>query len=173
MHNKYMTRAKKTSIIIGSSKTHTKILMNWSPHVTVAAIIEDNGKFLMVEEDIRGEIIFNQPAGHLDDAESLIEAVIREAREETAWHIQADYLCNVQLWRNPDNQESFLRFSFICTPLQHFPNEKLDKGILRAVWLSRDEISQRVLRSPLVLDSIDRYLSGERHPLEAVRHILS
>ncbi len=147
--------------------------MNWSPHVTVAAIIEDNGKFLMVEENIRGKIIYNQPAGHLDDQESIIDAVIREAREETAWEVIPQHLCNVQLWRNNENEQSFLRFSFICKAINHYPHEDLDTGILRALWLSRDEISQLTLRSPLVLDSIDHYLAGHKQSLETVRYVKS
>lgn len=147
--------------------------MRWSPHITVAAIIENKGQFLLVKEDIRGEIIYNQPAGHLEDLESPAEAVVREALEETGWDVKAQHLCCVQLWRNNANSQSFLRFSFVCKTIQHHPELKLDVGILEAQWFSREQISQLKLRSPMILDSIDRYLDGQQYPLDLIHHLPS
>jgi 8-oxo-dGTP pyrophosphatase MutT (NUDIX family) len=148
--------------------------MSWNPEVTVAAIVDrggpERGKFLMVEERISGRLVLNQPAGHLEDGESLVEAVIRETREETAWRLHPEALVGIYLWRNPDNGRTFLRFAFCGSVDDHQPERPLDTGIVRALWLSHEQLLAQTprLRSPLVLRGLDDYLLGKRLPLETV-----
>ncbi len=144
--------------------------MAWKPDVTVAAVVMRDGRFLVVEERIGGRLLFNQPAGHVEDHETLLAAVIRETREETAWRFEPRALVGTYLWRNPVNEHSFLRFTFCGDVDDHRPAQPLDKGIVRALWLSRDELlthSSR-LRSPLVMRCIDDYLLGKQQPLDSV-----
>ena len=149
--------------------------MIWKPHVTVAAIAEKDGKFLIVEEMVDGQRVYNQPAGHLDSGESLVEAVIRETLEETAWTFQPEALVGIQLWRHPVHSESYLRFSFCGSCYEHRKNQELDHGIERAVWLGRVQLvdNNHKLRSPMVLRSIDDYLEGRRYGLDILEHIAS
>jgi 8-oxo-dGTP pyrophosphatase MutT (NUDIX family) len=144
--------------------------VGWNPEVTVAAIVELDGKFLMVEERISGKLVFNQPAGHLEDRESLVEAVIRETREETAWRFHPEALVGIYLWRNPENERSFLRFAFCGTVDDHQPKLPLDIGIVRAVWMTHEQLLAQParLRSPLVLRCLDDFLRGSRQPLDLV-----
>lgn len=149
--------------------------MIWKPHVTVAAIAEKDGKFLIVEEEVDGQLVYNQPAGHLDAGESLIEAVIRETIEETAWSFEPEALVGIQLWRHPGHSESYLRFSFYGACLEHHSDQSLDQGIVQALWLDRDELmnNNHKLRSPMVLRTIDDYLEGKRYSLDILEHIAS
>ena len=149
--------------------------MIWKPHTTVAAIIERDNKFLMVEEAINGEHVFNQPAGHLDPDESLIDAVIRETQEESAWQFIPQAITGIYLWKHPDNGKSFLRVAFCGTCQNHDPEQRLDDGILHAVWKSRDELIQQQdkLRSPMVINCIDDYLAGKRYPLGMLINVIS
>jgi 8-oxo-dGTP pyrophosphatase MutT (NUDIX family) len=141
--------------------------MVWKPRVTVAVIAEQDGRFLMVEEDIEGQRRYNQPAGHLEDGESLVDAAVRECREETAWTFEPDALVGIYRWRNPSLTDTYLRVTFAgrCTSRGA---TTLDTGIIAAHWLSLDEIRQRQaqLRSPLVLSSFTDYLQGRLYPLE-------
>lgn len=141
--------------------------MTWKPHVTVAAIAERGGRFLMVEEVARGRTVYNQPAGHLDEGESLVDAVIRETLEETAHRFRPTAITGVYRWRNPENRKTFLRVAFCGDCDGHDPDRPLDRGIRRAVWLTREELAlgTRPLRSPLVLRCLDDYLAGLRFPL--------
>ncbi len=144
--------------------------MSCNPEVTVAAVVERDGRFLMVEERIAGRLVLNQPAGHLEDAETLLDAVIRETREETAWRLLPQALIGVYLWRNPDDGRSFLRFAFCGTVDDHQAAQPLDTGIQRALWLNRAQLLAQAgrLRSPLVMRCLDDYLLGRRQPLETV-----
>jgi 8-oxo-dGTP pyrophosphatase MutT (NUDIX family) len=144
--------------------------MPWNPEVTVAAVVERDGRFLVVEERVSGRLVLNQPAGHLEDRETLIEAAIRETREETAWRFTPDALIGTYLWRNPENDRTFLRFAFCGTVDDHAAGQALDEGIVRAVWMSHEQLLAQPgrLRSPLVLRCIDDYLYGQRQPLESV-----
>ncbi|MCW9012477.1 MAG: NUDIX hydrolase [Gammaproteobacteria bacterium] len=139
----------------------------WKPHATVAAVIERDNKFLMVEEESDGQVVYNQPAGHLDPNESLIEAAIRETREETAWRFHPQAITGIYRWQQTDTGRTFLRVCFCgsCDDLQ--PEQVLDEGIIRAIWMSRDELLQQPdkLRSPMVIKCIDDYLAGHRYPL--------
>ncbi len=143
--------------------------MVWKPDVTVAAIIERDQQFLVVEESIGGRIVINQPAGHVEDGETLERAVVREALEETAWQFTPEALLGLYLWRSPRGH-STLRIAFVGT-VDHFdPERRLDPPVLRTHWLSRAELAARApqLRSPLVLRCIDDYLAGRRLPLTAL-----
>jgi 8-oxo-dGTP pyrophosphatase MutT (NUDIX family) len=147
--------------------------MSFNPEVTVAAIAEQDGRFLMVEERISGRLVINQPAGHLEDGESLVDAVVRETREETAWRLQPEALVGVYLWRNPDNGRSFLRFAFCGSVDDHHPAQPLDKGIVRALWANHEQLLAQSarLRSPLVLRCLEDYLLGKRQPLATVASV--
>ncbi|NOQ12881.1 MAG: NUDIX domain-containing protein [Methyloprofundus sp.] len=145
--------------------------MVWKPHVTVAAIIERNHQFLLVEEHTSNGLAFNQPAGHLEPGESLFDAVQREVNEETAWQFTPEYIAAIQLWRKNPDMPSFLRVCFAGTCHSFQEEQALDEGIMATHWLARDEIAAKknALRSPLVLTTIDQYLQGERHPLSLLK----
>lgn len=150
-----------------SSGTVSEIIMRWMPHVTVAAVVEDDGRFLMVEEEAEDRIVYNQPAGHLEQGESLVEAVVRETHEETGWHIRPTDVVGIHQWTSP-GERTFLRVSFAGRALKHDPARAPDAGVRAVLWLTRTEILRRsgVLRSPMVLRSLDDYLAGRRYPLD-------
>lgn len=147
--------------------------MQWKPHATVAAIVEQNGKFLLVEEETDRGNRFNQPAGHLEDNESLLDAVIRETLEETAYRFEPTALLGIYHWKHAHNDTTYLRFAYIGKVDQHQPQLKLDDGIIRTVWMSVDEIRAQasLMRSPQVLICIEDYLNGQRYPLNVVTHL--
>ncbi len=142
----------------------------WCPRVTVATIVPRNGSFLLVEEEVHGRTVLNQPAGHLEPDESLQSAAIRETLEETGWMVELECLIGVQQWVSSHSGSQFVRFTFVATPLTHDPVRPLDRGILRALWMDRDEIVAAAdrLRSPLILHSIDQWLAGRRLPLDSI-----
>jgi 8-oxo-dGTP pyrophosphatase MutT (NUDIX family) len=145
--------------------------MTMRPDLTVAAIVERDGQFLFVEERAGNRMVFNQPAGHVERGEQLIDAVVRETLEETAWTFHPQALVGVYLWEHPEKQRTFVRFAF-CGPVDsHDPQRALDRGIVRAVWMSRGQLLARSarLRSPMVTRCVDDYLAGHRYPLEVIR----
>ncbi|MFN3884582.1 MAG: NUDIX hydrolase [Rhodocyclaceae bacterium] len=144
----------------------------WKPNVTVAALMERDGRFLLVEEETSEGVRFNQPAGHLDEGESLIEACIREALEETAHQFSPTALVGIYQWQRPQGDITYLRFAFAGKVGAYDPARSLDAGILRAVWMTPAEIEacQERHRSPLVLQCIRDYLAGRRFPLDVIRH---
>lgn len=144
--------------------------MSWPPHITVACIIENNQRFLMVEEISHGKLVYNQPAGHLDPGETLMQAAVRETFEETGWHVQLTHLLGISKYQAQENNTLYYRITFIANALQHDTKARLDDGIQQALWLSYQEIEQAEdkLRSPLVLKNIRQYLSGTRYPLSLV-----
>lgn len=144
--------------------------MRFTPHVTVATIVEDQGRYLMVEEVSNDCVVFNQPAGHLEDDESLIQAACRETLEETAWAIEVNSVTGVYLFRGA-NGVTYQRTCFAASAVEHRPELPLDEGILCAHWLTLDEIRAREsqLRSPLVLQCILDYLNKPRYPLDLIR----
>lgn len=149
--------------------------MIWKPHVTVAAVIERDHRFLLVEEHTPNGLQFNQPAGHLEPHEDFISAIKREVYEESAWQFVPEYLVAVQLWRRNPNMPTFLRLLFAGQCHSHEPDKTLDDGIVATHWLSRAEIAaqaQHRLRSPLVLTGVDDYLSGQRHSLSLLQNFI-
>lgn len=144
----------------------------WKPNVTVAAIIEEQGRFLLVEEETEDGLRFNQPAGHLEEGESLVQAAAREALEETAHRFRPENLVGVYQWPRPDGAVTYLRFAFAGRVEGVEQGRALDAGILRAVWMDLAEVETTAARhrSPLVLQCIRDYLVGRRYPLELIRH---
>jgi 8-oxo-dGTP pyrophosphatase MutT (NUDIX family) len=144
----------------------------WKPNVTVAALIEREGRFLLVEEETDDGLRFNQPAGHLDQGESLVAACAREALEETAWSFRPTALVGVYQWPRPQGDVTYLRFAFCGELGQHHSERKLDAGIVRAVWMTPEEIraSTDRHRSPLIWQCVADYLAGRRYPLELITH---
>ena len=144
------------------------------PRVTVAAIIERDQRFLMIEENASGRLVLNQPAGHVEAGETLEAAVARETLEESAWHFRPTALVGIYLWNNPLNGRTFLRAAYTGIPLGHEPGVALDDGIVRSLWMTRDEIEAAAgrLRSPLVLGCVEDYLAGRRYPLHVVSSLL-
>jgi len=135
-------------------------------HLTVAAVIEKRGRFLLVEETVNGVAVINQPAGHVESGETFREAVTREVREETAWRFTPVAIVGIYLWNQPESGERFLRVTYCGSCHDHNPRQPLDAGIIRTLWLSRAEIVSRqlALRSPMVLRAIDDYRRGVRYP---------
>jgi ADP-ribose pyrophosphatase YjhB (NUDIX family) len=147
--------------------------MTLRPDLTVAAVVERDGQFLLVEERVGHRMVFNQPAGHVERNEQFVDAVVRETLEETAWTFRPQALVGIYLWEQRERQRSFLRATFCGQVTAHDPNRPLDRGIERAVWMTRDQIVSRSarLRSPMVLRCIDDYLAGTRYPLDVVKHV--
>jgi 8-oxo-dGTP pyrophosphatase MutT (NUDIX family) len=147
--------------------------MIWKPNTTVAAIVEQQGKFLLVEEETADGIRLNQPAGHVENGETLVDAVIRETNEETAYDFTPEHLLGVYHWRHPQKDITYLRFAFIGRAGDQKPGQKLDTGVLRALWMSPDEIraSRNIHRSPQVLTCVEHYLAGQRFPLSVITHL--
>lgn len=148
--------------------------MSLRPDLTVAAVVERDGQFLLVEERVGNRMVFNQPAGHVERGEQFLDAVIRETLEETAWSFRPRSLVGIYLWEQPERQRSFLRVAYAGDVIEHDPHRPLDRGIERAVWLDRDQIVARSarLRSPMVLRCIDDYLEGTSYPLDVAKHVL-
>lgn len=146
--------------------------MIWKPNVTVAAVLEQDGKFLLVEEETSQGLRFNQPAGHLESDESLLAAVTREVLEESAHHFTPRHLIGIYRWHSVSADTTYLRFAFSGDITGHEPARRLDEGIVRAAWMTPDEIhaTQARHRSPLILRCVEDYLAGKRYPLELLTH---
>ncbi|MCR4510137.1 NUDIX hydrolase [Pseudomonas sp. GLN_6] len=145
--------------------------MRFTPHVTVATVVEDQGRFLLVEEMADNRAVFNQPAGHLEADESLIQAALRETLEETGWDIELTGVVGIYLYTAPSNGITYQRVCFAGKVLQHRPDHPLDDGIIGPRWLTRDELAAEPerWRSELVLRCIDDYLSGQHFALSLIR----
>ena len=147
----------------------------WKPHVTVAAVIERDGRFLLVEElNSQGERVLNQPAGHLDPDETLVEACRRETLEETGWQFTPTHLLGIYRWINPRDGETFLRYSFSGILQEQLSPTPPDETILKTHWLTPAELADypAALRSVLVTHCINDYLEGKRHPLSLMQDVL-
>lgn len=142
--------------------------MIWKPNVTVAAVIERRGSFLLVEEHTAKGPRFNQPAGHLEPGESLLAAVARETLEETAHRFVPEALIGIYRWHHAGNGATYLRFAFSGRAGRRDPKRPLDEGIIRAVWMTPQQIRAQAdrHRSVLVQRCMDDYLSGTRYPLQ-------
>jgi 8-oxo-dGTP pyrophosphatase MutT (NUDIX family) len=139
------------------------------PDITVAAVVMRDGRFLVVEERIGGREVLNQPAGHLERGETLLQAVIRETLEETAWTLAPAALLGAYLWQPPRAARPTMRFAFVGEVTAHDATRALDHPVLAAHWMSRPQLEADAarLRSPLVLRCIDDFLAGRREPLAA------
>lgn len=146
--------------------------MIWKPHVTVAAVIERDGAFLLVEEETDLGLMLNQPAGHLEPGESLAEAVARETIEESGWEFSPEYLVGIYQWHHSERDLTYLRFAFAGRLGRHHDDRPLDTGIVRTLWMTEKEIraSQTRHRSPLVMKCVEDYLSGRRASLDMLVH---
>ncbi len=148
--------------------------MNWQPHITVAAVIERRQKYLLVEERADGQVVFNQPAGHWEPDESLVEAVMRETLEETGWEFYPSALVGIYRWQHPHKHETFLRFTFCGRSSSKQISNNLDDGIVNASWYSAEEIlalPEKKIRSTMVIHSLNDYLAGKRYDLDLIRDI--
>ena len=145
----------------------------WQPDVTVATLVVRDGKLLCVEERANGALVINQPAGHLEPDESLVEAAVRETREETGWNVRITHMVGAYQWKAPETSRHYLRFAFAAEPLDEVEGALLDEGIVRALWLTPDELQARSAkhRSPLVWRCVADFLGGSRHPLSLVRQL--
>jgi len=142
----------------------------WLPHVTVAAVVAQNDQFLLIEESTARGLRLNQPAGHWEPGETLIEAVIRETLEESAWHFEPDSLVGIYRHSPPTSDVTYLRFAFTGKLLSHAPEQALDVGIIRTLWQSIDTLRAHPEqhRGPMVLRCAEDYLAGQRHPLSLI-----
>ena len=139
----------------------------WKPNVTVAAVVEHQGGFLLVEEQTADGVRYNQPAGHLEEGESLLEAVIRETLEESARHFTPTALVGIYQYRKPASPVTYLRFAF-TGEVSGPENRPLDTGILRALWMPAADIRacREHHRSPLLMQCVEDYIAGRRYPLQ-------
>ena len=144
----------------------------WQPDVTVATIVVRDGRLLCVEERSNGKLVINQPAGHLEPDESLLQAAVRETREETGWIVRPTHFIGAYQWKAPPRANEkdgrhYLRFAIAADALEEIPGAQLDESIVRALWLTPEEL--QVLaprhRSPLVWRTVADYLGGHRYPL--------
>ena len=148
--------------------------MSWIPHITVASIIENNNKYLLVEEYVQDIMVLNQPAGHLEENETIEDGCIRETLEETAFLVKVDYLVGIYQERKKDALDMWLRFCFKCTIEDELIERKLDKNIVNKIWLTKDEIlkTEINLRSDMVLKCINDYEDGKKFPKEIINSLL-
>lgn len=151
----------------------------WQPDVTVASVVVDEGRILMVEERVAGRLVLNQPAGHLDPDEALVDAAVREAAEETGWDVRLTAFVGAYQWKAASvsgggAERQYLRFAFLAEPLSFDPQRELDTGIVRAVWMTPAELMAESARhrSPLVARVVRDALAGQRYPLDLVRSLM-
>lgn len=150
----------------------------WQPDVTVATVVLHEGRVLCVEERVNGDLVLNQPAGHLEPDESLADAALRETREETGWDVCLTAFVGAYQWKAParpgqGDGRHFLRFAFAAEPERHDPSRELDSGIVRALWLTPAELQAAHARhrSPLVWQAVADHLAGRRHPLSLLQQV--
>jgi len=143
---------------------------SFNPRVTVATVVARDGEYLMVEERVRERLVFNQPAGHLEAGETLIEAAVRETLEETGYRVRIDGVIGIYQWTGPGGRH-YVRTAFAATALEHDPEAPLDEGIIAAHWLDREALGRLDgrLRNPLVLKIVDDFAAGAIYPLSLVQ----
>ena len=151
----------------------------WQPDVTVATVVVDGGRLLVVEERVEGRLVLNQPAGHLEPDEAILHAAVRETREETGWDVRPTAFVGAYQWKAPSvslggAERTYVRFAFVAEPLHFDPARPLDDGIVRAVWMTPAELKAAAARhrSPLVWRVVEDALGGQRHPLALVRSLV-
>ncbi len=150
----------------------------WQPDVTVATVVVRDGCLLCVEERVNGGLVINQPAGHLEPDESLVDAAVRETREETGWNVRVTHMVGAYQWKAPLHADGsggrhYLRFAFAAEALDEIPGHRLDEGIVRALWLTPGELQALASRhrSPLVWRTVSDFLGGSRHSLSQLQLI--
>ena len=148
--------------------------MSWIPHITVAAVIERDSKFLVVEEKVKERTVYNQPAGHLEENESLTEAVVRETLEETGYRFSPGYVSGIYHWQQANSRETYIRIAFSGNLVNQDVAAVRDKNVIAVVWLDVETV--RALpasrqRSPMLLRCIEDYLAGRRYPLSLLSYI--
>jgi 8-oxo-dGTP pyrophosphatase MutT (NUDIX family) len=147
----------------------------WQPDVTVACVVVRDGRLLVVEEKVRGRLVLNQPAGHLEPDESLLDAARRETLEETGWHVEPTAFIGAYQWKagaeGDEAVKHYLRMAFVAEPLRHEPHRALDEGIVQALWLTPGELQAQAARhrSPLVWRVVEDFLAGRRHALDVLQ----
>lgn len=144
----------------------------WKPHATVATVVERDGRFLVVEERVGGRLCINQPAGHLEPHESLVDAARRETLEETGYEVEITALLGIYQWRNPDNDKHFLRVAFCGSLKGTQPCAEIDAAIEEVHWMSHASLAADPgrLRSPMVERNVYDYLHGQHYPLDLLTH---
>jgi 8-oxo-dGTP pyrophosphatase MutT (NUDIX family) len=145
----------------------------WQPDVTVPTVVVRDGRLLCVEERANGRLVINQPAGHLEPDESLLEAAVRETREETGWNVRITHVVGAYQWKAAETGRHYMRFAFAAEPVNEIPGATLDEGIVRALWLTPQELQAEAARhrSPLVWRTVADFLGGSRHPLSLVQQL--
>lgn len=145
----------------------------WQPHVTVATVVERNGRFLFVEESVNDELVINQPAGHWEAGETLLEAAIRETYEETGWRVELTGLLGIYEHQPAELDYAFLRICFSARPIEHDPAHVMEAGIKRWFWMDQHELRGEIFRhrSPMVQQSVEDYWTSTRYPLKIVNHL--
>ena len=149
--------------------------MSWVPHITVASIIEKDNKFLLVEEYVKNMLVINQPAGHLEEHETLEEACVRETLEETAYLVKADYLVGIYQERKKGSLDMYLRFCFKCSIIEKDLEKKIDKDIVNTLWLSREELLKPEinLRGNMVLACINDYCDKQKYSKKIINSLFN
>ena len=147
--------------------------MIWTPHATVATIVERNGQYLLVEETVDGRTVLNQPAGHIEKNELIVDAAVRETLEETGWVVELTALTGIYNFISPDGI-TYFRFCFAANAIELMPDAELDEGIIGPVWLNQAQLEQRKSQwhSPMVALCIEDFAAGKRFPLEILRESL-
>lgn len=140
------------------------------PHITVAAVVPRDGRLLMVKERSAGQEVINQPAGHLENGETLLQAVLRETLEETRWRIRPISVLGLYHYTSTNNNITYVRVCFLADPLEEVANATLDPDIIEPLWMTPDEIRLcgPQLRSPIVVAAVDDYLRGTSYPLSLI-----
>jgi len=145
----------------------------FNPHVTVAAVVESASRYLVVREYVDGKERINNPAGHIEDGESVLDATRREVMEETGYHFEPEALGSVYVWRAPDG-DTFVRFNVIGRCPERDPSARLDTGIIGPDWMSLEDLAAEtpILRSPLVVRSFREHRDGIRYPLDVIASLI-
>lgn len=145
------------------------------PHLVVATVVERDGRFLFVEEQIGGRLVLNQPAGHYEAGETIEQAAVRETLEESGWHVRPTAILGLYQWHSPFLPFPFVRVAFVAEALSHEPDRVLDTGIERALWLTAEEMlaQEARLRGPAVRRCIEDYLAGQRYPLTLIQPLIA
>ena len=171
MENIKLSNKSNTSPAIHEHDRNDHGAQQFKPNTTVAAVIHHQGKFLFVEELDNNQVVFNQPAGHLEENESLTTAIKREVLEETGLNLEPDYLCGIYYFHRPDLQLYFLRFCFVIELEQWLTGQPQDSEIMATHWLTLEQIKAKgqQLRSSMVLECIEDYLAGNKIPLSQLK----